>query len=352
VICSDSTPSFAKVGRSWYAEARILSALMFTNPTMPTFNRKRHKEPAIVVPKPSEDRPKFGRVGIIAGVGFVVGVAWPGLARLELVPRPPNEGVRAPAASASAVAGAAIASADGQNTASGPGVAAAAPNPKKSESVVKSTPKVRLAEIVNCVDADGKKHRRCGELKLDSLVTEPLRSLVACDGVAGQTGVLSLGFDVDFGAQKLGGFTVGRSTTLSAPVAKELRGCAENVLGKLELGGIEHGFSNYRVFYLVEFASAGSAGDGADSPDVPATPMPAASGTGEGTSAEVQGASGRATVSWEVALVRKAPRDGAVVARVLGGTRLMVTGRQGDWYRVKYDAQGNEGFVFKSAIGL
>ncbi|MGC4064548.1 MAG: SH3 domain-containing protein [Polyangiaceae bacterium] len=57
-------------------------------------------------------------------------------------------------------------------------------------------------------------------------------------------------------------------------------------------------------------------------------------------------------MTWEVALVRKAPKDGAIVARVLGGTRLVVTGRQGDWYRVKYDAQGNEGFVFKSAIGL
>jgi SH3-like domain-containing protein len=51
-------------------------------------------------------------------------------------------------------------------------------------------------------------------------------------------------------------------------------------------------------------------------------------------------------------MIRKTPKTGAIVARVLGGTRLAVTGRQGDWYRVKYDSEGHEGFVFKAAIGL
>ena len=63
-------------------------------------------------------------------------------------------------------------------------------------------------------------------------------------------------------------------------------------------------------------------------------------------------ASGRATVGWNVALIRKEPRDGEVVARVLSGTNVVVTGRQGDWYRVKYDGKGNEGWVYRSAIGL
>ena len=63
-------------------------------------------------------------------------------------------------------------------------------------------------------------------------------------------------------------------------------------------------------------------------------------------------ASGRVTVTWDAALVRAKPKDGEVLARVLGGTRLTVTGHQGDWYRVKYDAKGSEGWVFKAAIGL
>lgn len=321
----------------------------------PSVNRKLASAPTISVPKPSDDKPKFGRVGIIAAVGFVVGIAWPGIAQLELVPRPPNESVRVPAASA--LPSAEAAPALGSAGALAPDAAAKAASPEvKGSSVEKVGPKVRLAEIVSCVDADGKKHKRCGELALDRVVTEPMRSLLACDGVEGQVGIFSLGFDVDFNAQKLSGFTVGRSTTLPAQVAKGLRDCADGVLSKLELTGIEHGFNSYRVFYLVEFASPSEPSQGLSG--APAggglavesgSPGAATSGSPPG---ELSGASGRATVAWEVALVRKAPKDGAVIARVLGGTRLVVTGRQGDWYRVKYDAQGNEGFVFKAAIGL
>jgi uncharacterized protein YgiM (DUF1202 family) len=58
-------------------------------------------------------------------------------------------------------------------------------------------------------------------------------------------------------------------------------------------------------------------------------------------------------VSWDVALVRGGPsREDEVVARVLRGTRVSVTGRQGDWYRVKYDGKGNEGWVFRTAVGM
>jgi hypothetical protein len=209
-----------------------------------------------------------------------------------------------------------------------------------------SIPKVRFAELVNCVDADGKKHRRCGELSLDAKLTEPLRSLSACAAAQGASGVLSLGFDVDFGSSEFGGLTVGKSTTLDAAVAQDLLKCAKTILAKVDLSGVEHAFNRYRVFYKVEFTDLAPA-VAAPVPTPPSPSSPEVSGSGE-----VQGASGRATVTWEVALVRKAPKDGPIVARVLGGTRLLVTGRQGDWYRVKYDAQGNEGFVFKSAIGL
>jgi hypothetical protein len=223
-----------------------------------------------------------------------------------------------------------------------------------------SIPKVRFAEIVNCVDADGKKHRRCGELSLDAKLVEPLRSLSACAAAQGVSGVLSLGFDVDFGNSEFGGLTVGKSTTLESSVAQDLLKCAKTVLAKVNLAGVEHAFNRYRVFYKVEFSDstpadstpADSTPSAAASAAAANSPTGSASASDGASSGEVQGASGRATVTWEVALVRKSPKDGAIIARVLGGTRLVVTGRQGDWYRVKYDAQGNEGFVFKSAIGL
>jgi SH3-like domain-containing protein len=57
-------------------------------------------------------------------------------------------------------------------------------------------------------------------------------------------------------------------------------------------------------------------------------------------------------VGWEVAIVRDKPKEGEIVARILRGTRVIVTGRQDDWYRIKYDAKGTEGWVFGAAIGL
>jgi hypothetical protein len=52
------------------------------------------------VPGPSEDRPSWRRVGIIATIGFVVGIAWPRLAGVRLGPSLPE----AASASASAIA--------------------------------------------------------------------------------------------------------------------------------------------------------------------------------------------------------------------------------------------------------
>jgi uncharacterized protein YgiM (DUF1202 family) len=165
---------------------------------------------------------------------------------------------------------------------------------------------------------------------------------VACDGAAGNAGVLSLGFDVNFDTQQLNEFTVGRSTTLPASVATALLTCAKSVLTKIELTSVEHAYSRYRLFYLVEFPSVGSSGSAeASSATTNAEAPPAVQGTNE-----------LVVVSWEVALIRKAPKNGEIAARVLRGTKLTVTGRQGDWYRVKYDTQGNEGYVFKAAIGM
>ena len=58
-------------------------------------------------------------------------------------------------------------------------------------------------------------------------------------------------------------------------------------------------------------------------------------------------------MSWDVALVRSGPsRDGKVVARVLSGTRVVVVGKNADWYQIKYDAKGSQGWVYRTAIGM
>ena len=58
-------------------------------------------------------------------------------------------------------------------------------------------------------------------------------------------------------------------------------------------------------------------------------------------------------MGWVAAIIRDGPsRDGREIARVLSGTRMTVVARKGEWYKVKYDAKGSEGWVYKAAIGL
>lgn len=303
---------------------------------MSVSNRKRPKDPAIVVPTHADEQPRFGRVGAIAAVGFVVGVAWPSLARLELVPQPPTDTTLATTSPSS--------SASGMGSAAPEIAAALAPAPK---AVV--GPKVKLVDIVSCVDADGRKRTKCDAPALDGVLVEPLKGLLACDGAEGQTGALSLGFDIDLGSGNLSHFTVGRSTTLDTALARSLSDCAKSKLTQVDVSSVEHGYASYRVFYLIEFTRAAAQPEPAAATPEPASTAAANPASPEG---ELQGQSGKATVTWDVAIVRKAPKDGAIVARVLGGTRVVVTARQGDWYRIKYNAKGDEGFVFKSAIGL
>lgn len=309
-------------------------------------NRKLSKVPEIVVPNASDERPRFGRVGAIAAIGFLVGVAWPGIARVKLAPQP-----SAGLAAAKAPSPSAMAELQGTTPAeASAGIAAVDPVAQQKGSA----PKVRLADVVSCVDADGRKHARCDAPKLDVVLSEPLKGLLACDGAEGQSGTLSLGFDLDFGTGNLSHFTVGRSTTLDTALARALAECAKQRLTQVDVQAIEHNYASYRVFYLVEFTRT-VASPPASSPSTSAaseTKPAVAAGPGGDAEGEIQGQSGRATVTWDVAIVRKAPKDGAIVARILGGTRVVVTGRQGDWYRVKFNAKGDEGFVFKSAIGL
>src|SRR5262245_976073 len=56
----------------------------------------------VEVPTTQEDRPAWVKVGVIAVVGFVVGIAWPRLAGIRPGPSSPAEAASAAAASASA----------------------------------------------------------------------------------------------------------------------------------------------------------------------------------------------------------------------------------------------------------
>src|SRR5947209_19974369 len=54
------------------------------------FSRKAESPPAFQVPSPADDRPSWIKVGVIAAVGFAIGVAWPRVAGLRLGPNAPE----------------------------------------------------------------------------------------------------------------------------------------------------------------------------------------------------------------------------------------------------------------------
>jgi hypothetical protein len=89
--------------------------------------------PLVDAPSPAADNPSWTRVGVIAAIGFVVGVAWPRLAGVRLGPSLPDE-TASPIAAASASATAPAAEA------SSVGAAATAQNPPPSAAVPTSEP--------------------------------------------------------------------------------------------------------------------------------------------------------------------------------------------------------------------
>lgn len=279
-------------------------------------------------PGTSQDRPPrvetidgqpLYRVGIIALLGFFVGVVWPRLAGVSLVPEPPLEQTM-PA-----------------ETAEGEAAIKAPVEAPPREIAPKDRVTIGPAKITSCRDKDGKSVSPCGTLEIDGLVHPTLLAIASCPAANGAFGTLSLGFDLDLSKRKIENVQSGRSTNLPPSVGKEILRCASEGLTALTPASIagQHtagSHSSYTVFYVLEFK----------------TPEEVVS-----TAGEVTPASGKGTVRWQTALIRKEPtRDGAVLTRLLAGAEVLVTGRQGDWYRVKFDAQGREGWVHGAALGL
>jgi hypothetical protein len=286
------------------------------------------------VPKTKDEPLKLGRVGIIAVVGFGVGIAWPHLAGVRLVPTLPNE------ASSS---GPDLSGAPEERPQASAMASAVAPPPapeKAPQAPEEQPPVVGEAQVTSCSDGGGRL-KNCDDVDIDRVARAPIEAL-GCEAARGVTGVLSLGFELDFKTERVTRVSSGKTTSLSEKEQSALLDCYRQAFTKVSLAGIPHEHQRYTVFYRVELKG---------------TKAPAVSVLGpvegERAPAEVIPASGTATVTWNTALVRETPdREGKTIARVLQGTRVGVTGRSGDWYRVKYDAKGSQGWVFRTAIGM
>jgi hypothetical protein len=279
---------------------------------------------------PKEEGFRLGRVGLIAIVGFAIGIVWPRLAGVRLVPSVPTDKTEA---SNAELTGAPVDSAGAQPSAA-PEVAPPPSAPPEPSAAARFS--VSSGEVASCRDGK-KRHEQCDPIDFDGVARARIATLQACDAANHAVGVLSLGFDLDFEKDRVTGVQSGKSTSLTQADTDALVGCLKQTLGEVSLAGIRHQHDRYTVYYKVEFRNGESGDKKAEL---------------EGT-ADAAPASGKATVAWDVALVRNGPaRDKEVVARVLQGTRVNVVARSGDWYRVKYDAKGNEGWVFRTAIGM
>jgi hypothetical protein len=296
---------------------------------------ERRQHPKIEVPNQKQETLRFGRVGLIVTAGFAIGILWPRLAGFKLVPSVPNQPAESSSADLTGAPGEAKGAAAPQAPSSEPEPPAAPPDP--------NTDRLQISEpqFLACKQSGKKLKEECDHVEFDRLVRPHLQALSACPGAEKLSGSLSLGFDLDFATESVKSVKSGKSSSLPPAACEALVACEKKELANVSLVGIRHRHDAYSVFYRIEFLKAD-----ADKPG-------AAAAVTDGPTADVTEASGHATVAWDVALVRSAAsRDGPVIARVLQGTRVSVTGRRGDWYRIKYDVKGNVGWVYRTAIGM
>jgi hypothetical protein len=275
-------------------------------------------------------------VGIIAAVGFAIGVAWPRLAGVQLGPSVPQDALGG--------APSAIASVDGPPAAvQAPAIASSplAPPAAAPAGSAVAGPAVRVsaAQLLSCKDDGGDtlKGKACGSTPaFDAVARVRLEKLGALPSLEKERGKITVVTTLDFKKNKVFA-TTGKSSTVKDLEA--VKSFLETEFQSVSLGPIAHDHPRYVLQYVVTLSDA-KVGAPAASADRGATPrgdVPKASGN-------------EATVAWDVAIVRDAPHTGTIVARLPRGTKVTLLGApQGGWYRVQF-ASG-EGFLYRGAIG-
>lgn len=293
----------------------------------------------IDIPGPTEGRPIWSRVGLVAAIGFVVGVAWPRLAGVHVGPSAPSD-ARPASAETSAAPSASAAPAPGPSGA--PAAALAASSAAAEEPPPTDTVLVGPGKIQRCFDKKGKKHESCGELQIDPLVVPKLKELGKCASAIGLEGKMNVGFEVHFEKKEVH-VTKGKKNTLPSSTVQGVLQCAAKEMANLPLDEVPHKWARYTLAYQLTFVKPGTAAE-------PAGDKGGDDEQAAGQTTSETGASGSAVVSWDTALLRKEPKEGEVLARLVRGTKVKLVGRQNDWYKVE---SGNKvGWVYRGSIGL
>ncbi len=285
--------------------------------------------PAVQIPTPEADRPHWLRVGLIAILGFAIGVAWPKIAGVRLGPSAPAEALSAVAA-ASRAAEAASASAS---------ASLIVPAPMASASAAPATVTITVSHsaILSCKDEDGDtlKGKDCGGLAgLDPLVQTRLKRLAQAPVAEGNPGKLNVVLGLDF---KNNHISIESGKSSAVKDVDSLKAFVGGEVKSMSLKSVDHDHVRYSVLYVVNIGT-----------DAPAASTP-------GASASVTQAAlpeGMAAVAWESAIVRDAPHTGTIVAHLPRGTKVQLGTSEGGWYHIKFGPTfASDGFVYRGAIG-
>jgi hypothetical protein len=323
-------------------------------------NKLRSEELAIEVPTPEKDKPAWVKVGVIAAVGFIVGIAWPRVAGVRLGPSAPSEtaaassarGGRAPDAPPASVTKAAPV----------PSASVAAPSasaaPPPRAATVAAPPAIAIAKglVLSCKTTDGetKKGKDCGAVPgVDEIVRPRVRKIATCSGMEGQTGKFSLTANADFVSGRFWYEVNTKSATVQNLDA--VQACLKTVFHNTATTATPHEHSKYTVVYTAQLTPgaddkdkvATKDKDGAEKTEAKAKTEPAAE-----EKPAPAAATGEAEVVWDVGLVRDTPKTGTLVGRLPRGTKVKVGSSKDGWYQVKYgDGFANEGWLYRGAIG-
>lgn len=184
--------------------------------------------------------------------------------------------------------------------------------------------------------------------------------------------MLSIGLRVDRPRRRLA-VLLGRSSSVADRLSYVA--CVREQMGPMEgLWALPAAHPRYLYYFVARFGPLGASDvvaptpapapvaaptPAATPPPAPAptpapTPEPAAAATGLPTAQELQRmrSLGPATVTWGVAIIRDAPRTGAIVGRLVQGTAVEMVDHRGGWYAIRWGRSGTSvGWTFRDAIG-
>lgn len=318
---------------------------------------------AVDVPTPDRDSPAWVKVGVIAAVGFVIGIAWPRLMGVKLGPNAPGEAAAAAAAAASASASAARLAGHAPEappaSVTKSGLAPSATLSAVASAAAAGPPQVSVlrGSVISCKTTDGeaKKGKDCGSITgLDNVVAPHLKKLATCSAAEGQTGKLSFLATASFPSGGLS-WEVGKSSTVGN--LDGITSCLKTHFSGVAATGVAHEHARYTVAYNATFSPSAEpapskVADKSDKADKDKADGPDKNAKDDKSEKPDVPAGGEASVGWEVALVRDVPKTGAVVARLPRGTKVKIGPIKDGWYAIKYgDGFASDGFVYRGAIG-